>query len=176
VLHDFTRSFETNKAYEAELDKHFAVEFDITPATRRQERAGIDRFFVHKGSGVRWSVEYKTDHMTATTGNVFVETVSVDTDGKPGWALTSLAQLLVYYVPPKEYALLADMGAVKRSLADWERFRRAEVDNGSYRTVGLLVPLEAFRAACYEVQTVLAPVDETSLEEWWEAEFRRAGL
>lgn len=172
TVHAFDKSFQAAKVYEAELDKHFVPAYDITPATYEQERLGIDRFFAHRSTGVCYSVEYKTDHKTHETGNVFVETMSVDTAGKRGWAYTSTAQVLVYFVPQEEYALRADMTEIKRRLPEWSGYRQAEAMNRGrsgdyYRTLGLLVPVRVFGDACVAVHDVASPLDgpEEPLEE-----------
>lgn len=164
AIHTFDKSLKAAKLYESELDKHFVQSFNINPATLEQERLGIDRFFEHRASRVCYSVEYKTDHKTPETGNVFIETMSVDTAGKLGWAYTSLAQVLVYFVPEHEYAMRADMTAVKRMLPEWQAYREAAAWNRSrsgdyYRTVGKLVPLEEFRRVCVDIHDVAAPLD-----------------
>lgn len=171
TMHSFDKSFQTSKVYEAELDKHFGQAYEITDATRNEERSGIDRFFAHRISGVRYSVEYKTDHVTPRTGNVFVETTSVDTAGKLGWAYTSMAQVLIYYIPEHEYALRADMTTIKRQLPAWTTYPEAPAWNKSrsgetYRTLGRLVPLEEFRLACVQVHEVAAPLDV--MNDWRE--------
>ncbi len=164
TIHTFDKSHEKAKLYEVELDKYFEQAYRITPATREQERAGVDRFFEHLVTGVQYSVEYKTDHETPRTGNVFVETMSMETTQKLGWAYTSLAQVLVYFVPGQEYALRADMTAIKRCMSKWSVYREATAWNRSrsgeyYRTLGRLVPVGEFRGACVQVHDVATPLD-----------------
>lgn len=172
TVHAFDKSFESNKHFEAELDKHFLPAYDIEPATREQERLGIDRFFEHRTTGVCYSVEYKTDHKTHETGNVFIETMSVDTAGRRGWAFTSTAQVLVYFIPGEEYAMRADMTEVKRGLPEWSGYPEAQAMNRGrsgdyYRTLGLLVPVDVFGRVCEAIHDVSAPLDapENPLEE-----------
>jgi len=98
-----TYTFDTQKARgdagESFLDQVFAADYEVRPATRAEQRRGIDRIFTHRQTGRRLTVEYKTDYKAAHTGNAFVETVSVDTAGKAGWAYSSAADYLIYYVP-----------------------------------------------------------------------------
>jgi hypothetical protein len=152
-MHNFDDSFEGVKPYEAELDKYFSTAYEIQPASREQERSGVDRIFTHKASGLRYSVEYKVDMHTATTGNVFIETTSVDSEDKCGWALTSTAQILMYFIPQWGKVLRCNMLDVKRSLADWECYPLQRVPNESrtgerYNTLGRLVKLDAFESIC----------------------------
>lgn len=165
TVHTFNKSFKESKMYEAELDKAFGQAYIIEQATREQERFGIDRVYEHRLSRVRYSVEYKTDHKTPETGNVFIETTSVDSAGKRGWAFTSTCQVLIYFIPGFEYALRADMMDIKRRLPEWiERFAEAPAMNKDrsgkyYRTLGQLVPLSVFRESCVDVHDVAFPLD-----------------
>jgi hypothetical protein len=165
VIHTFDKSFEANHLYESELDKYFGVAYHITKATREEERKGIDRYFEHVNTGVCYSVEYKTDHKAAETGNVFIETKSVDTANKAGWAYTSLAQVLIYFVPAFERAYRTDMTAIKRILSTWSSYPEGRAWNAGrngevYRTWGRLVPLDVFRGVCLQEHDVAAPLDE----------------
>ena len=88
------------------------------------------------------------------TGNALIETISVDTDGRPGWAYTSRATLLVYLVTEPQTiwrdqhgTAAASVTAVVGGLSDC-----AQAINDGYSTHGLLVPLdelERIAAAVY---------------------------
>lgn len=143
------------------LDRHFSKRYDIDPVDGKQQRQGIDRIWTHKGDGREYTVEYKTDSRTAETGNVFIETMSVDTEEKLGWAYTSKAQLLVYYVPQCETAYtgtayIVEMTKIKKLLPKWSKAykdRVVSVPNGdengvNYHTWGILVPLAVFESLC----------------------------
>lgn len=164
-MHTFDKSFEKARLYEAELDKFFDGAYRLEHATMEQERSGIDRIFENRRSRVRYSVEYKTDHQAHETGNVFIETMSVDSADKKGWAFTSVSQVLVYFIPKLEYAMRADMLDVKRRLPEWiHRYREVPATNKSrggefYRTLGRLVPVDVFRECCLEIHDVAAPLD-----------------
>jgi hypothetical protein len=170
-IHTFDKSFEEAKLYEAELDKYFGVSYEIEEASRLQQSAGIDRIFIHRVTGAWYYVEYKTDHRTHETGNVFIETMSVDTADKPGWAYTSGAQVLVYFVPGYETAYRIDMMTIKRKLPQWSAYRKAPAWNRSrdgslYQTFGHLVPLDVFRKSCVQEHEVARPLD--SADSWQE--------
>ena len=87
---------------EARLDRFFSTWFQIQPATPEEQRQGIDRWFSDRRRPRTLAVEYKTDHTAARTGNAFIETISVDSEQKAGWAFTSQADLLLYYVPGRD--------------------------------------------------------------------------
>lgn len=128
------------------LDRRFARWYEIQPVADFLQRAGIDRLWKCRDTGREFWVEYKTDRRAAETGRIFVETVSVTTAGKLGWAYTSKAQLLVTYIPDQKVALVTQMTTIKRLLPEWLReYPQAPARNEGYETIGLLVPIEDFR-------------------------------
>lgn len=144
---------------ERRLDRHFANRFHIAPATRAQQRQGIDRHFkprrtVQNSPGAAFTVEYKTDWTAARTGNAFIETVSVDSQGIPGWVYTSRADWLAYYVPGLHRVYLITFAALRARLPAW-RHRHPPappIPNGSYNTLGILVPLNEFARTCQKIE------------------------
>lgn len=141
-------SFDTQLAQgekgEEYLDQHFSRWYTVTRATAAQQRAGIDRWFT-RPDGERLAVEYKTDRTAGRTGNAFVETVSVDTAHKPGWAYTSQARYLVYFIPEPETIYILPMAAIRYQVDAWRRaYPERRIPNGNYHTVGTLVPLHEF--------------------------------
>jgi hypothetical protein len=148
-VYGFTAQLDKGQAHEAVLDKFYARQYVIQEVNRDLQRMGIDRIFQHKRTALRLSVEYKADERAAKTGNVFVETVSVDTVDKKGWALTSLAQVLVYYVPPTNTIYQVGMLKIKRALEAWKGlYQTRTIPNIGYNTIGLLVPLQVFEKHC----------------------------
>lgn len=145
----FTQStqFKTGKSVEAALDTFFKAQgFSITRTSAHQERwlhLG-DRIF--RKAGKRWFVEYKSGIQTAYTGNVFLETISVDTPGrvKAGWVLTCRADFLVYgtilngalliFIPEQLRAALPALRTQFPEVATGKQ------QNKGYNTHGLLVP------------------------------------
>jgi hypothetical protein len=137
---------EIGEAEEKVLDDYFSTWYTITPVSRQMQRNGIDRIFECKRSRSLWTVEYKADKKAAGTGNVFIETVSVSTNGKPGWALSSYAQLLIVYVPSWQIGYVVPMTTVKGLLPEWvERYKVGTSPNEGYETLGILVPIQEFR-------------------------------
>lgn len=112
--------------------------FTVSPATGEEQRQGIDRHF-----SLPLTVEYKTDATAVRTHNAFIETVSVDTAGKRGWAYTSEADVLVYYIPGDELLYIVRFSRLRARLPHWlDLFPSRRIPNRGYHTVGLLVPLE----------------------------------
>lgn len=164
--YSFRAKLSEGVAHEATLDRLFSRWYQIQrldpdapglPASQRAicrafQRRGIDRVFLSRGPDrtgyrTRSTVEYKADSTAAATGNAFVETVSVDTDDKPGWASYSCAQFLVYYVPPTGEVTVVPMPSLRAELAGWTAtYPIRKVKNRGYHTHGILVPLDNLRA------------------------------
>ncbi len=125
------------------LDEFFQQRgYGIRPATREEQRAGIDRAFTNPKSGKVSLVEYKTDTAAARTGNAFIETISVDAAGKMGWALTARADILVYYVPPMGVIYVLQFKALQWELPRWIRdYPPRHAQNNGYSTHGIIIPL-----------------------------------
>lgn len=144
-VYDFQRQLAQGEEGERFLDGFFAPDFAIRKATREEQRQGIDRHFIHKRTRRKWTVEYKTDAKAGLTGNAFVETESVSAGNKAGWALSSRADYLIYYIPDPATVYILPMAAVRRKLPDWAgRYPSRQVRNIGYVTTGLLVPLAEF--------------------------------
>jgi hypothetical protein len=152
IAYNFQQQLSEGQKGERFLDEFFRPDYAITPATPQEQRQGIDRIFTHRRTRRRLKVEYKTDSWSGRTGNAFVETVSVDTAGKAGWALTSQADFLVYYVPDPATIYIVKMAALRRQLAAWQtKYVSRTVQNDNYQTTGLLVPLDEFERLATEV-------------------------
>lgn len=134
------------------LDAYFSEWFGIIPATKEMQTNQIDRIF--ERAGIRYSVEYKSDIKAAQTGNVFIETLSVDTSGAAGWAPKSLAQILVTYIPDSREVIVTEMMRIKDALPAWALFRGATSDNGNYKTHGILVPISELRKIARRIRNI----------------------
>lgn len=154
VTYDFDAKLRQGERFEAELDAIFSRDYDIRKATMHEQRQGIDRIFTRKDDGAVCRVEYKSDLTASKTGNAFVETVSVDMTGKPGWAYTSQADYLVYYLPKDGTLYVITFDVLRRRLPAWKRFPSRQIPNRGYKTVGLLVPLAEFERIATEVISV----------------------
>ena len=145
MVHKFDESLAFGQYMEQLLDDFFMRWFQIEEVTMDLQRLGIDRIFVKHATGERFSVEYKADQRASETGNVFIETVSVmkgETVEKLGWALTSTAQRLVYFIPGPNRVYILDMNDIRDMLPKWgERCKMVNVQNEGYVGKGLLVPI-----------------------------------
>lgn len=150
--YQFNTQLTDGAAGEARLDAYFAKWFTIRPATAEDQRSGIDRHFTRRRDRQQFTVEYKTDHTAGRTGNAFVETISVDTQNKPGWAITSQAQVLIYYVPTSGAIYIIDTPRLRQALPIWQqRYPQRAIPNQGYHTHGILVPLLEFEKIAGQV-------------------------
>ena len=147
VTHSFVVDLPRGLACEKTLDEYFSKWFEIQTVDMSMQRKGTDKLWTNRKTGITYSLEYKGDFRTAETGNAFIETVSVDTSGKPGWALYSLAQLLVYFIPQTGEVVLLPMLRVKQELGKLLERGAIEVEapNENYSGWGVLVPMDSVR-------------------------------
>lgn len=153
-LYRFDEQLERGEQGEALLDRHFSRWFRIARATPGEQRQGIDRWFyaLHRPSS--FAVEYKTDWTAAQTGNAFIETISVDTRDRDGWAYTSAADVLLYYVPGRSCIYVLTLTALRFRLPFWQQqYPVREIPNSGYHTHGLLVPLTELEGCAQRVLT-----------------------
>ncbi len=144
------------EAAEARLDRHFADRFLIQPATRAEQRKGIDRHLTHRTSGETYTIEYKTDWTATRTGNAFIETISVDTEQIAGWAYTAEASWLAYYLPQGATVYLIAFSSLRIHLPRWQQCYppAPPIPNRGYHTHGLLVPLSAVGQIASRIERV----------------------
>jgi hypothetical protein len=153
--YSMSNQMEKGEKGEKELDEYYSQWFYSRPVSMNAQRSGIDRAWTSKNTKHRYSVEYKSDDRAATSGNVFIETVSVDKNDKPGWAYSSCAQLLIYYIPPLKKAIRYSMLTLKFHVEDWvNTYPEHKIPNDGYYTVGTVVPIEEFEKYCWTVDNL----------------------
>ncbi len=156
-MHDFDEKLREGQHYEGILDRYFAREYSIMAVTDFIQRQGKDRIFSPLAGGQPFGVEYKADSVAARTNNAFMETESV-ADQKMGWALTSQAHALVYYIPPRCVAYWLPLARIRAALPSWRsQFRHAGAENADYITKGVLVPIGELESVAE--RTFLIPPD-----------------
>ncbi len=141
-----TPQFKRGKQVEAFLDEFFEYRgWRIEKATYHQERILClgDRRFIKPGYDL-W-IEYKSGLQTAATGNVFLETISVDTLGKPGWVYTCQADA-IFYAALLNGKILIFKPQKLRDVIEVLKVQFREVptknnQNEGYNTHGVIVPL-----------------------------------
>ena len=153
----FRRSLAYGKKHEATLDTFFGRNWTITPLTLNQERAGLgDRQFCRDGD--KYLIEYKSDETASRTGNAFIETVSVDTTDKPGWAITCKADFIFYYLPLDNLIYVISPETIRANLKLWQnKYQTVPTGKGKndgYRTWGIKLPLYELEQAASKVISV----------------------
>ena len=136
------------------LDIFYGKRFDIQKVSMELQRLGIDRIWTDK-TGYRNFVEYKTDFRASSSGKVFIETISVDTQDKLGWIYTSCAFVLIFYVPGLKKAFITRIPAIRFCLKEWlNEYEKKVIPNETYNTVGICVPIVEFEKICSEIDTI----------------------
>lgn len=137
--------FKRGKDVEAWLDKFFQRRgWKITQTTPYEERVLRlgDRRFWKDGRCLR--VEYKSGIQTFYTGNIFLETVSVDTANKPGWVYTCKADVIFYATLLNKKILVLRPDKLRGQMETLKvKFREVATkhhQNDNYNTHGLIVP------------------------------------
>lgn len=150
-MYGFKEQLTKGQQSEAELDRFFSQWYAITPVSMELQRQGIDRIFTRKDNGHIFNIEYKTDWTAGKTHNAFVETVSVDATNKPGWAHSSRADYLIYYVPGDDLVYVIAFANLRARLHCWQEYPIRSIPNNGYNTIGLLVPLCEFERIATQV-------------------------
>lgn len=152
-----TQQWKSGEEIAAYLDEQLRRQgFTIRPTTPHEERVLClgDRHY-QRGSE-SYFIEYKSGVQTFYTGNVFLETVSVDTDNKLGWVYTCQADF-IFYAAILNRRVLMIKPAVLREKIDYLKTQFREVktskgQNATYCTHGLIVPLDYVeRNLCFRV-------------------------
>lgn len=141
-----TQQFKNGKDVERFLDGFLAergwrVEV-LTPHEERKLHLGDRR--LHRGAE-SVLIEYKSGIQTFYTGNVFLETISVDSTGAPGWVYTCRADWIVYAALLNSKLLWFKPDNLREKIEGLKlRFRTVKTSKGQnsgYDTHGVIVPL-----------------------------------
>jgi hypothetical protein len=155
ATHTFAAQLAEGQEGEAIIDRWLAARYsDIEPAVMKDQRRGIDRWATDT-DGQRVGIEIKSDGQGHRTGNVFVETISVDRTGKPGWAFTSQADVLIYWLRKNGTGWLLDPATVRAKVWHWTRaYPVKTASNRDYHSYGVLVPTTEFDAIATDTLTL----------------------
>ena len=167
MIYQMQKQLVRGEKAEALLDEHFSDRFKIILASRAEQRSGIDRIFEARAGAKQYTVEYKTDWTAGRTHNAFIETVSVDTMNVPGWAYTSQAEWLIYYVPDDETIYLVRFADLRKHIEEWiEQFGPEKfIPNDGYYTRGVAVPLDVFVICSSRIETIGLSTPKSLAEE-----------
>ena len=156
MTYDLQQQLSKGEKAELLLDQHFADRFHIEPATRDQQRQGIDRIFTKHTTQKSYLIEYKADWTAGRTGNAFIETISVDTMNVLGWIYTSASEWLIYYVPGRSTAYIVRFETLREQVDAWIQQYGPEkaIPNDGYFTRGVPVPLDSFATCASKIEQV----------------------
>lgn len=139
--------FKNGKAVEAWLDGFFRNRgWNITQATKHEERELClgDRHYRKVGHDL-W-IEYKSGIQTFYSGNVFLETISVDSQNKPGWVYTCQADFIFYAALLNERILIFRpkylRSEIERLKTQFPTRCTKNHQNEGYNTHGVVIPLD----------------------------------
>lgn len=141
--YEFAQQKKIGTEGEARLDRFFRRRYQVTPASDVEQSFGIDRWFWYSPDELPFSVEYKTDKVGRKTSNGFLELCHSDRGDRSGWAYTSRADILVYYVtgPGAEMAYWIGFGVLRTHIPHWMLNAHCRLAHTSCTTTGLVVPL-----------------------------------
>ncbi len=126
---------------EKKLDSYFSRWYSIQPVTLTAQKSGIDRLFT-RPNGERISVEYKSDFRATETRRAYIEITHTAVRSGLGWAVTSTADKIIYYLPKSHTAYILNTSALRSALPTWQRqykVFKSRDDIGVSRGIG--VPL-----------------------------------
>ncbi|ACK65724.1 conserved hypothetical protein [Rippkaea orientalis PCC 8801] len=131
------------KQGEAILDEWLKSIYKILDVSsiEKYQKMGIDRLLM-RSDGSIITVEYKFDLASARTGNLFFETISVDTKNLTGWGWSSQADYWIFLIPTPEIIVIEPNKL--RNLV-WELrsiLKEKKVPNINYNTWGVIIPLK----------------------------------
>jgi hypothetical protein len=137
--------FKSGMAVEDFLDQYFGAEFEIKRTTQHQERVLCLGDRIYKNGDKSFFVEYKSGIQTHYTGNIFLETISVDNPCKPGWVYTCQANFVLYAVLLDGMILVFKPDDLRRQIAELKtKFPEKPTGKGqnkNYNTHGIIIPL-----------------------------------
>lgn len=122
------------------------IDYDADP---EMQRAGIDSIL----SRSQPSIDIKTQQYEYTkTGNMPIETMSVEEKSVPGWFYTSESDLIVWVYPNRAGTNLHRTGYFmphSDELREWfnhrlDEFTRKRIPNEDYHSAVRLVPIDSF--------------------------------
>jgi hypothetical protein len=120
--------------------------------TPEWQRKGVDRF-IYLTSGRVFAVDEKVRRKVYD--DIFLEIVSIDTTGAPGWIEKDLCiDYLAYAFMPIERVYLFPWPMLRRAWLhyrdEWKaKYGILKAPNGTYRTLGVPVPLSVVRTAVH---------------------------
>jgi len=150
---EFKSQYKVGKQGERVIDEWLSQIYSISDVSDipKYREIGIDRL-LSCFNNYTISAEYKCDVVAKRTGNLFFETISVDSKSIPGWGWSSQADYWVFLIPNQEILIVKP--SLLRALV-WQKYREAhekKVPNQGYNTFGLPISLADVRPIANQVQ------------------------
>jgi len=142
-MHGFADRLADGQTHEVTVLGWLEQWYDWKPAEQIDDSAfGIDYHLTNRTDSSKLSIQIKADTVASRTGNAFIETVSVDTYGKPGWVFTCQADRIFYYLPFSGTLFILKPDVLQRMAYTWvEDYGIRTAANDGYHTYGCPVPL-----------------------------------
>jgi hypothetical protein len=142
-----TPQWKSGMNVEAYLDRLFRSQgWNVSRTTPHQERVLCLGDRIYNMDDNRYFIEYKSGLQTAATGNVFLETISVDTQNKEGWVYTCKADYIFYATLLNHKILVFQPETLRKEIEGLKsKFRVVKTGKGQnkgYNTHGVIVPLD----------------------------------
>lgn len=151
-----TNQWKSGQSIEDFLDKlHRDHGWQVERTTPHEERVLClgDRHM--RKDDEHFLVEYKSGIQTFYTGNVFLETVSVDTQNKPGWVYTCKADVILYAALLNNRILVFQPNKLRFVIEELKSFypevSTKNNQNEGYNTHGVIIPLAEAEKIAYSI-------------------------
>lgn len=159
TVHQFSGSLQRGELGEVQLNAFFGKYWRVYPATREQQKQGIDCSFYDANTGAfSFTVEYKFDRWAGKTGNAFIELGSFGAIAKIGWSYTCGADYLFYCVADDLLVYAIRPTTLRRAIPAWlqqyGRHPKSIANNKGgvfYNTIGILIPLRELEAIAEQI-------------------------
>lgn len=140
MVHLFAESLAIEARWAPALDRWLGQYYRVVRSSLDDDRAGVDRWLTRPDGSVV-GVDYKIDVRSAETGRYFVELISNDERGSPGWAVKpSRATFILFFTPPRD-VVVVDLDRLRAAVEIWkDQYRRRAAANKTYQTIGICVP------------------------------------
>lgn len=153
-----TSQFKHGKDVEAYLDAFFRARgWTIWQTTPYEERVLCIGDRHYQKDGVTLRIEYKSGIQSGFSGNIFLEILSVDRQGVPGWVYTCKADFIFYAALLNHKILIFKPQALRECIeylkAMFSQNRTRHQQNAGYNTHGVLVPLD-YAENCLAVRVI----------------------
>lgn len=154
MIYNFDDSLKESEKFEEYLDKYFSRFYEIKKVNQDMQRKGIDRIFISKEKEIL--IEYKADKITKKTRNVFIETISNDSNFSEGWAVKTQADYIIYHcIGINIYVIPSN--TIREKLPEWiEKYPKKTCQNKTYCSYGRLIPI-------HEIEKISKIMKEVSL-------------